>query len=240
MKNNYNKFIEIRQIAYNIFEYIKENPNKPITKEQFKPLVVNPTSDKKVTIGLLRYQFNLNNEEITELMSSSKTNERDFYKIYNKLEKNLDSFFNNEVHELEESGFVSTDMKLDSYEEITEEELTKETIKEYKLDIETFSKLLNAKKAIFSEISNDKEKEYFIISQLEIINYWRSKTPDFVLIEEFINIIEEYKLLSEEKILERKKVLENKIYYIINKEIIDTDEEEDEETEALFQEEYEY
>jgi hypothetical protein len=223
------EIINIRQIAYNIFEYIKENPNKKLTKEQFEPLIVNPSNDKKVVIGLLRNEVNLSNEEIQELIKISQVNENIFYELYNRWEKNFNNFFIKEIHELKEGGSISNDMELQKFQEIDENDPIISEEKTFALDLQLFSEIINEKNIDFFEIDIEREKNHKIINFIEILDFWRFQTPENLTIKEFLKYLLEYKLPNEENLIVDTICIEHEKYFIINNEIIEEEilEEED-------------
>jgi hypothetical protein len=224
-----NEIIEIRQIAYNIFEYIKNNPNKKLTKEQFKPLLVNPSNDKKVILGMLRNEVDLSNEDIQELIQATQVNENIFYDFFNRWEKHLNNFFNKEIHELKEGGSIANDMELQKFQEIDENDPMVTEDKPFALDLQFFSEIVNEKKIDFYNINIDREKNYNIVNFLDILDFWRYQTPEELNIKDFLDYLLNYKLPNEESLIVNEICIENEKYFIINNEIIEEDilEEED-------------
>lgn len=218
-----NDIIHVRQIAYNIFEYMKNNPNKKLTKEQFEPLVVNPSNDRKVVLGLLRNEINLSNEDIQELIQATQVNEEVFYDIFNKWEKHFHNFFNKEVHEIKESGSISNDMELQKFQDIDENDPMIADEAPFALDLQLFSEIINDKKIDFLEIDIEREKSHNIVRLLDIVDFWRYQTPETLTSGEFIDYLKKYKLPNEENLIVDSICLENEQYFIVNNEIIEED-----------------
>lgn len=227
--SNASSILKIRQIAYNIFEYIKQNPNKKITKEQFEPSTLNPSNDKKVVIGILRSETNLSNEDINELIQEANINEKVFYDIYNRLEKHLNIFFNKEVNDLKDGSGITNDMDLSKFQGINKEELEIKDDKQYALDLETFTDMVLEKKKETIEITvENREKKYFVIEFNDLANFWRYNTPEYLIFEDFIQYLINYRLASEEHLLLDIVILNSNKCFIVNSEIAESKNEEEE------------
>jgi len=224
--------IYVRQVAYSIFDYLKNNPNKKLPEQDFEPLLVNPMNDKKVIIGLLRHHINLSNEDIQELLQESQVNEDLFFDIFNRWEKAYNTFFNKEINNLQDDSPISGDMQLKAFTTIDENDpiLEEDT---FTLDIQSFLNVLNENYSEFQEKNIDRNKSHFIIEDIFIINFWRFNTPSTLLFEEFIDYLYKYKLPSEEQLIFGKKIIDDKVFYLINEDIIEEEEEEEEEEDFL-------
>jgi len=214
------QIIQTRQLAYKIFEFVKNNPNKKLNKEQFGESTLNPSNDKKVTLGLLRYYMNLTNEEQNEIIANAQLRENEFYHYYNKLEKTINTFFNKEIHEIKDSGSISNDMDLEKFQDINEDDLEVKENKAFALDLERFTDMVQENKLEVNEINKDsRDKQFFIISLLDIATFWRTFTPEHLSLKDFIDYLKAYKLGNEENLIQNEVNLNGKECYIINNEI---------------------
>jgi hypothetical protein len=231
-----------RQIAYNIFNIIETKIDTRMSEDFFTSSNVNnPSDDRKVTIGALKYETSLTNTDIQEIISDLNINPKIFYNYLTGLEKTINDFFEKNIlniksNESQSALGITNDIDLDDINKVDEKNPTFEEETKFELDLVDFTSFLLQSKNFFIEKEIEEEIKIHIISLNKLTNYWRLNTPIDMEFEEFKVYLKSYKLETEEKIFlksisinEEEFFIVNNQFFILNQKNNNEEEEEDEE-----------